>query len=85
MGGGALLVIFVAAMEVALPWPMKIIVDDVLQPLGKSGHGNDAGVPGPRQPQPPPAAAAGRIGIARPDGNELSGGLPGDPAAQRCR
>src|SRR5919107_1894189 len=37
MGGGALLVIFVAAMQVALPWPMKIIVDDVLQPLGKSG------------------------------------------------
>ncbi|WP_307031653.1 ABC transporter ATP-binding protein [Arthrobacter globiformis] len=37
MGGGTLLVIFVAAMQVALPWPMKIIVDDVLQPLGKSG------------------------------------------------
>ena len=37
MGGGALLVIFVAAMQVALPWPMKIIVDDVLQPMGKSG------------------------------------------------
>jgi ATP-binding cassette subfamily B protein len=37
MGGGALLVIFVAAMQVALPWPMKIIVDDVLQPLGKPG------------------------------------------------
>lgn len=37
MGGGALLVIFVAAMQVALPWPMKVIVDDVLQPLGKSG------------------------------------------------
>ncbi|CAH0206936.1 Putative multidrug export ATP-binding/permease protein SA1683 [Arthrobacter sp. Bi83] len=36
MGGGALLVIFVAAMEVALPWPMKIIVDDVLQPRGNS-------------------------------------------------
>ena len=35
MGGGALLVIFVAAMEVALPWPMKIIVDDVLQPIGQ--------------------------------------------------
>ncbi|MDQ4046103.1 MAG: ABC transporter ATP-binding protein/permease [Actinomycetota bacterium] len=27
----------VAALQVALPWPMKIIVDDVLQPLGKSG------------------------------------------------
>lgn len=38
MGGGALLVIFVAAMEVALPWPMKIIVDDVLQPMGRSGQ-----------------------------------------------
>ena len=37
MGGGALLVIFVAALEVALPWPMKIIVDDVLRPLGNSG------------------------------------------------
>jgi ATP-binding cassette subfamily B protein len=37
MGGGTLLVIFVAAMQVALPWPMKIIVDDVLQSLGKSG------------------------------------------------
>lgn len=37
MGGGALLIILVAALQVALPWPMKIIVDDVLQPLGKSG------------------------------------------------
>ncbi|WP_309108998.1 ABC transporter ATP-binding protein [Arthrobacter sp.] len=37
MGGGTLLVIFVAALQVALPWPMKIIIDDVLQPLGKSG------------------------------------------------
>lgn len=33
---GALLVVFVAAMEVALPWPMKVIVDDVLQPTGRS-------------------------------------------------
>jgi ATP-binding cassette subfamily B protein len=40
MGGGALLVVFVAAMEVALPWPMKVIVDEVLQPVGRSGqHG----------------------------------------------
>ena len=38
MGGGALLVIFVAAMEVALPWPMKIIVDDVLQPFARGAH-----------------------------------------------
>lgn len=37
VGGGTLLVIFVAAIQVALPWPMKIIIDDVLQPLGKSG------------------------------------------------
>ncbi|WP_426976397.1 ABC transporter ATP-binding protein [Pseudarthrobacter sp. O4] len=37
------MVIFVAAMEVALPWPMKIIVDDVLQPTGSSGqHGTPA-------------------------------------------
>ncbi|MBO1267381.1 ABC transporter ATP-binding protein [Arthrobacter cavernae] len=36
LGGGALLVIFVAAMQVALPWPMKVIVDDVLQPSGPS-------------------------------------------------
>ncbi|MBD1544532.1 ABC transporter ATP-binding protein [Arthrobacter sp. IA7] len=36
LAGGALLVVFVAAMEVALPWPMKVIVDDVLQPTGSS-------------------------------------------------
>jgi ATP-binding cassette subfamily B protein len=47
MSGGALLVIFVAAMEVALPWPMKIIVDDVLQPLGGSGSKTEAAFLGP--------------------------------------
>jgi ABC-type multidrug transport system fused ATPase/permease subunit len=47
MSGGALLVIFVAAMEVALPWPMKIIVDDVLQPLGGSGSKTAAAFLGP--------------------------------------
>ncbi|RAM35603.1 ABC transporter ATP-binding protein [Arthrobacter globiformis] len=36
LAGGALLVVFVAAMEVALPWPMKVIVDDVLQPTGST-------------------------------------------------
>jgi ABC-type multidrug transport system fused ATPase/permease subunit len=46
MGGGALLVIFVAAMEVALPWPMKIIVDDVLQPLGQPAQHGTPDFPG---------------------------------------
>ncbi len=46
MAGGALLVIFVAAMEVALPWPMKIIVDDVLQQAGSSGQHGAPSFPG---------------------------------------
>jgi ABC-type multidrug transport system fused ATPase/permease subunit len=46
MGGGALLVMFVAAMQVALPWPMKIIVDDVLQPLGNPGAETTPEFPG---------------------------------------
>jgi subfamily B ATP-binding cassette protein MsbA len=31
LAGGALLVALVAAMDVALPWPLKVIVDDVLK------------------------------------------------------
>ena len=38
LAGGAILVIVSAAMQVALPWPLKIIVDDVLKVPDKSGQ-----------------------------------------------
>jgi ATP-binding cassette subfamily B protein len=38
LAGGAILVILAAAMQVALPWPLKIIVDNVLKSPGKSGQ-----------------------------------------------
>ena len=38
LAGGAVLVILSAAMQVALPWPLKIIVDNVLKTPEKPGQ-----------------------------------------------
>ena len=41
VGSGALLVVLAAAMQVALPWPLKVIVDNVLKaPDGASQEGD---------------------------------------------
>ena len=40
LAGGAVLVVLAAAMQVALPWPLKVIVDDVLKaPAGAGANG----------------------------------------------